>query len=56
MVNQKRMNVTEKERRKVMNHVDSNQTVTEDNDKIMIGKLLQNVKVLGVYDSNGQVC
>lgn len=39
---------------KVMNHVDSNQTVTEDNDKIMIGKLLQNVKVLGVYDSNGQ--
>ena len=39
---------------KVMNHVDSNQTVTENNDKIMIGKLLQNVKVLGVYDSNGQ--
>jgi len=39
---------------KVMNHVDNNQTVTEENDKIMVGKLLQNVKVLGVYDSNGQ--
>lgn len=39
---------------KVMNHVDSNQAVTEDNDKIMVGKLLQNVKVLGVYDSSGQ--
>ena len=39
---------------KVMNHVDDNQAVTENNDKIMVGKLLQNEKVLGVYDSNGQ--
>ena len=39
---------------KVMNHVDENETVTENNDKIMVGKLLENVKILGVYDSNGQ--
>ncbi len=38
---------------KVMNRVDENaQGVTSD--RIMIGKLLENVKVLGVFDSAGQ--
>lgn len=37
---------------KVMNKIDENST-TVVADKIMVGKLLQNVKVLAVYDSDG---
>lgn len=37
---------------KVMNRIDENSTSTVT-DKIMIGKLLENVKVLAVYDSEG---
>lgn len=38
---------------KVQNVVDENNPATNGNDRIMVGKLLENVKVIAVYDSNG---
>ena len=39
---------------KAVNKVDNNSQITEDADKIMLGKLIENVKVLAVKDSSGQ--
>ncbi len=39
---------------KAVNKIAEGAQVTEDADKIMLGKLLQNVKVLAVKDSSGQ--
>lgn len=38
---------------KVQNAADPNNPAANGDDRIMIGKLLENVKVLAVYDSNG---
>ena len=37
-----------------VNKVDNNSQITEDADKIMLGKLIENVKVLAVKDRNGK--
>ena len=39
---------------KAVNKVDNNSQITEDADKIMLGKLIENVKVLAVKDSQGR--
>lgn len=39
---------------KAVNKLDENAEITKDADKIMLGKLVENVKVLAVKDSNGQ--
>ena len=38
---------------KVQNVVDSNNPAASGDDRIMVGKLLENVKVIAVYDSDG---
>ena len=39
---------------KAVNKVLSDEVMTEDANKVMLGKLLENVKILAVKDSNGQ--
>lgn len=39
---------------KAVNKMDANQTLTPDADKIMLGKLISNIKVLAVKDGDGQ--
>ena len=39
---------------KAVNHLDENEQMTEEADKIMYGKLISNIKVLAVKDSSGK--
>ena len=39
---------------KAVNKIDENQPLTQDADKIMLGKLVSNIRVLAVKDANGQ--
>ena len=39
---------------KAVTKVEEGQALTDDDDKVMLGKLMTNIKVLAVKDSNGQ--